>query len=86
MVGPSTSNGACASLQGKDQREEIRKESSESKEEESKNNEGDRITREEINNTIRRLKKKKSPGEDEIRNEAWINADVETREKLREII
>ncbi|EFN64070.1 hypothetical protein EAG_11892, partial [Camponotus floridanus] len=44
------------------------------------------ITEEEMRNAIRRLKKKKATGEDRLKNEVWINADRETKEKLRKIM
>jgi len=44
------------------------------------------VTEEETERAINRLKKNKAAGEDGIRNEAWMNADKETRERLRQII
>ncbi|XP_025267961.1 golgin subfamily A member 6-like protein 6 [Camponotus floridanus] len=55
------------------------------REEETKEEE-EGFTEEEMENAIRRLKKKKATGEDRLKNEVWINADRETKEKLRKIM
>lgn len=44
------------------------------------------ITEEKIDRALTRLKKNKTVGEDSIRNEAWLNADKKTKEKLRTIL
>ena len=44
------------------------------------------ITNEEILTQIRNLKKQKSPGEDEVRNEAWIYAEEPVKGKLIDLI
>lgn len=51
--------------------------------EEETEEEGEGITEEEMENAVRRFKKKKATGEDRLKNEVWINADGETKEKLR---
>lgn len=43
------------------------------------------ITEQEVKKAISKLKKKKT-GEDGIRNEAWLNADEKTIEKIRDIM
>lgn len=45
-----------------------------------------KITEEEINRAIMKLRRRKAAGEDGISNEAWINTDKRTKEKLRSII
>lgn len=45
-----------------------------------------KITEEDMDKAIARLKRRKAAGEYGIRNEAWINADKKTKEKLRSII
>lgn len=44
------------------------------------------IKREEMEEVLKRLKKNKAPGEDGIKNEAWIHANEKVKEKLHEII
>lgn len=45
-----------------------------------------KITEEEMDSAIAKLKRRKAAGEDGIGNEVWINADKKTKEKLRSII
>lgn len=49
-------------------------------------NDAFQITMEEVNEAIKKLKIGKATGEDGIKNEAWLNADKETREELRKVI
>lgn len=44
------------------------------------------ITDEEVDNAIKKLKEKKAAGEDEIKNEAWIYSDQNTRKELAKIL
>jgi len=44
------------------------------------------ITREEVDEAINRLKKKKAPGEDGLKNEIWIHANEKGRERLTKIL
>ena len=44
------------------------------------------ISEEEIEKAIRKVKKKKAAGEENLKNEAWIYADGKTKEKLREVL
>lgn len=46
----------------------------------------ERESEEEMENAVRRFRKKKATGEDRLKNEVWINADGETKEKLRKNI
>lgn len=56
-----------------------------SREEETKE-ERERITEEEIENAVRRLKKKKATDEDRLKNEVWINAERGNKGKTEKII
>lgn len=70
--------------------EERRERAATNNEEQRKQNEAERerfiITEEKIDRALTRLKKNKAAGEDSIRNEAWLNADKKTKEKLRTIL
>lgn len=70
--------------------EEERERAATNNEEQTKQDEAERerfiITKEKIDRALTRLKKNKAAGEDSIRNEAWLNADKKTKEKLRTIL
>lgn len=70
--------------------EERRERAATNNEEQRKQDEAERerfiITEEKIDRALTRLKKNKAAGEDSIRNEAWLNADKKTKEKLRTIL
>lgn len=52
----------------------------------SKTDNPETITKEDMDKAIKRLKKKKASGEDGTRNEAWIYASQEVKDRLLEII
>lgn len=56
-----------------------------SREEETKE-ERERITEKEMENAVRRLKKKKATDEDRLKNEVWINAERGNKGKTEKII
>lgn len=70
--------------------EEERERAATDNEEQTKQDEAERerfiITKEKIDRALTRLKKNKAAGEDSIRNEAWLNADKKTKEKLKTIL
>lgn len=70
--------------------EEERRERATNNEEQRKQDEAERerfiITEEKIDRALTRLKKNKAAEEDSIRNEAWLNVDKKTKEKLRTIL
>lgn len=70
--------------------EERRERAATNNEEQRKQDEAERekfiITEEKIDRALTRLKKNKAAGEDSIRNEAWLNVDKKTKEKLRTIL
>ncbi|XP_025829084.1 uncharacterized protein LOC112904077 [Agrilus planipennis] len=56
------------------------------KEEKIEKNEDQEITQEEVEQVIKKLKKKKAAGEDKITNEAWIYGGKELQENLQGIL
>ncbi|KAL6256728.1 hypothetical protein P5V15_011656 [Pogonomyrmex californicus] len=47
---------------------------------------GDEITLTEMENQIKKLRKKKAAGEDEVKNKAWLYCIDETKHRLLEIL
>lgn len=72
-------------LEGEDEKR-TKETNNETEKEEEAEIEEYKITEQDMDKAIARLKRRKAAGEDGIRNEAWINADKKTKEKLRSII
>lgn len=72
-------------LEGEDEKR-TKETNNEAEKEEEAEIEEYKITEQDMDKAIARLKRRKAAGEDGIRNEAWINADKKTKEKLRSII